>query len=177
MHAEIVLPGHSLVVLVGASGSGKSTFAARWFSGSEILSSDAFRALVGRGEADLGATRRAFAALHAALATRLAAGLPTVVDATNIGMSDRRTVVRHAHAAGVPAVAIVLEASLDECLAGDAARPGRHVERSVVERQWNALHLQLERPHPFSGDGFASVHRLVGHTAARSAVVRREAAL
>lgn len=175
MHAEIVVPAHALVVLVGPSGSGKSTFAARWFAASEVLSSDAFRARLGRGEADLGATRRAFAALHAALAARLAAGLTAVVDATNIGLADRRTVIRHAVRAGVPAIAIVLDIALDECLAGDAARPARHVDRSVIERQWNALRLQLDRPEPFAGDGFSAIHRLVGHTGTRSAVVRREA--
>jgi 2-phosphoglycerate kinase len=40
------VPELSLVLLVGASGSGKSTFAARHFAPTEVLSSDAFRGLV-----------------------------------------------------------------------------------------------------------------------------------
>jgi predicted kinase len=104
---EIVIPDPSLVVLVGAAGAGKSTFAARHFDSAEVLSSDRYRGIVSGDETDQTATRAAFSLLHRDLARRLAAGLTTVVDATNIEPWARRTVVRRAHAAAVPAVAIV----------------------------------------------------------------------
>ena len=44
---KISIPKLSLVVLIGPSGSGKSTFARKQFLPTEILSSDACRALVG----------------------------------------------------------------------------------------------------------------------------------
>ena len=77
-------PTPRLVVLVGAAGSGKSTFAARHFAPDEVLSSDAFRALIAGDPADQSATRAAFSALHRALARRLAQGRLTVVDATSV---------------------------------------------------------------------------------------------
>lgn len=43
---KILIPNLSLVVLIGPSGSGKSTFARKHFLPTEILSSDACRALV-----------------------------------------------------------------------------------------------------------------------------------
>ena len=174
MTPEIVLPAHCLVVLIGAAGSGKSTFAARWFEPAEILSSDAYRARVGRGEDDQAATGRAFRALHAELTARLREGRIAVVDATNIRSEDRRALLRRAAAVGAPAVAVVFEMSLRECLEGDRDRPGRHVAPEVIERQWSRLRAVLDRPAAFGDEGFGAVHRLVGHIARQSAVVRRE---
>ena len=54
------LPELSLVALVGASGSGKSTFARKHFRPTEILSSDYFRGLVSDDENDQSSTPDAF---------------------------------------------------------------------------------------------------------------------
>ena len=53
----------TLVVLVGASGAGKSTWAADQFRATEIVSSDHLRSIVGTGPHDLDASSDAFATL------------------------------------------------------------------------------------------------------------------
>jgi len=80
---RIKVPELSLVVLVGASGSGKSTFAARHFAPSEVLSSDFCRFLVSDDENDQSATRDAFAVLHFIAKKRLEGGRLTVIDASS----------------------------------------------------------------------------------------------
>ncbi len=98
---EIVIPDPSLVILVGAAGSGKSTFATRHFRPSEILSSDAMRVLISGDEADQHATDAAFGRLHRELERRLQERLLTVVDATNVERRARRALLARAVAAGV----------------------------------------------------------------------------
>lgn len=172
MSIELAIPDPCLIVLIGAAGSGKSTFAAQHFAPGEILSSDTFRARLGHGETDQAASRRAFGVLHLALERRLAAGRTAVVDATNVQAHARQALIRRARALGVPALAIVLDLPLAECLAGDQARADRHVPEAVVERQWNALRATLEGP-PLTAEGFAAVHRLTSRAAVDSVVVSR----
>src|SRR4051812_48145132 len=90
---RIELPSPSLVVLIGASGSGKSSFAARHFMPTEVLSSDVCRALVADDANDQAATADAFAVLQYIGGKRLAAGRLTVVDATNVQRESRKPLV------------------------------------------------------------------------------------
>ena len=93
MSVKITIPELSLVVLVGASGSGKSTFARAHFRPTEVLSSDSCRALVSDDESDQTATGDAFDVLHFIAARRLARGKLTVVDATNVQPEARKPLV------------------------------------------------------------------------------------
>jgi hypothetical protein len=83
---RITVPEFSLVLLVGASGSGKSTFARRHFRPTEIVSSDVRRGLVADDENDQAATPDAFALLHAMLDLRLKRRRLTMVDALRLAM-------------------------------------------------------------------------------------------
>jgi protein phosphatase len=155
---EIVVGDPSLIVLIGAAGSGKSTFAARHFAADEILSSDAFRALIAGDATDMRATRPAFGRLHRELAHRLAAGRLTVVDATNIERGARRALVRRAMQASVPATAVVLDLPPSLVHARNAARSTRVVAEDVVQRHLDRLRLAMDRAaQPLDGEGFSQI--------------------
>jgi protein phosphatase len=156
--AEIVIPDPSLVVLIGAAGSGKSTFAGRHFETWEILSSDRFRAMISGDEADQRATAPAFARLHGELVKRLLNDRLTVVDATNLEPRARRALLVRAKTAGVPAIAIVLDLPEETVLARNAARQTRVVDEAVVRRHLGRLRALLDRPEPaLLREGFAQV--------------------
>src|SRR3954468_24060802 len=78
------LPDPCLVVLVGASGAGKTHWAQAWFPADAIVSSDRLRAVVGTGERDVRASRDAFEVLDLIVAKRLRRRLTTVVDSTGL---------------------------------------------------------------------------------------------
>jgi len=155
----VEIPEPSLIVLVGAAGAGKSTFASRHFAPHEVLSSDAFREQLTGDAADQSATRAAFAALHRAVTRRLAQRLVTVVDATNVLPGARRPLVRRAIAAGVPAVAVVLDLPPAVVIERNATRPGRRVPVEVVERQLADL-ARIRLDGGLEREGFALVTRL-----------------
>src|SRR5262252_8477886 len=106
---ELAIPELSLVVLIGASGSGKSTFARAHFQPTEVISSDFCRGLVADDENDQSATKDAFDVLHFIAGKRLAAGRLTVIDATNTQPEARRQLVQLAREHDVLPVAIVLD--------------------------------------------------------------------
>lgn len=140
---SIELPTPSLVLLIGASSAGKSSFAARHFAPTEILSSDHFRALISDDENDGSATTDAFELLYALAAKRLARGLTTVIDATNIRAADRARAVALAQAHDLLAVAIVLDLPEEELLSRHTQRPERDFAARVIQRQRNELRRGL----------------------------------
>ena len=128
------LPDPALVVLVGASGSGKSTWAASRYRDAEVVSSDALRAVVGSGEHDLDASADAFALLEQVVAARLGRRLTTVVDTLGTDAGRRRTWRDAARAVGLPAVAVVLDTPASVCRSRNAARD-RPVPARVLTSQ------------------------------------------
>src|SRR5260221_10218973 len=97
---KISIPNLSLVVLIGPSGAGKTTFARKHFLGTEVLSSDACRGMVSDDENNQAVTNEAFALLHYVAAQRLALGRLTVVDATNVQFEARPPSAGRGPAAG-----------------------------------------------------------------------------
>ncbi|WP_395692095.1 AAA family ATPase [Nocardioides sp.] len=109
MSTDDRLPDPALVVLVGASGSGKSTWARARYRRAEIVSSDDLREVVGSGRHDLDASEDAFAVLERVVDARLGRGLTTVVDTLGLDDVRRTRWLAAARAAGLPAVVVVLD--------------------------------------------------------------------
>jgi alkanesulfonate monooxygenase SsuD/methylene tetrahydromethanopterin reductase-like flavin-dependent oxidoreductase (luciferase family)/predicted kinase len=109
------LPDPALVVLAGAAGSGKSTWAAEHFRTAEVVSSDALRAAVGSGPADLEATADAFALLDQIVAARSKRSLTTVVDTLGLDRERRADYRRLAREAGLPAVLVIMNTAAALC--------------------------------------------------------------
>ncbi|MFJ8862454.1 polynucleotide kinase-phosphatase [Streptomyces sp. NPDC102451] len=148
----------SLVVLIGATGSGKSTFARKHFKPTEIVSSDFCRGLVADDENDQSASRDAFDVLHYIAGKRLAAGRLTVVDATNVQPESRKQLVQLARQYDVLPIAIVLDLPEELCQARNATRPDRaSMPRHVVQRHRRELRRSLRG---LEREGFRKVHIL-----------------
>src|ERR1700761_6507878 len=136
---QIKIPKLSLVVLIGASGSGKSTFARRHFRPTEILSSDACRGMVGDDENDQAVTPDAFELLHFIAAKRLALGRLTVIDATNVQPESREPLIQLARQYHVLPVAIVLNLPEKLCQERNRSRDERNFGPHVVRQQASQL--------------------------------------
>jgi protein phosphatase len=154
---RVTIPSPAL--LVGAAGSGKSTFARRQFPPDAVLSSDDLRRVIAGDASDQSRNGAVFRALHRAAAARLQRGELVVVDATNIDHHARRPLLAMARGAGVPAIAIVLDLSLSTVLARNAARPGRTVDPGIVRRQHGRLRRAIADDR-LAVEGFERVIRL-----------------
>ena len=122
---RIDLPDPSLVVLIGASGSGKSSFARAHFAPTEVISSDFCRGLVADDENDQAATADAFAVLQFIAGRRLAQPRFTVIDATNVQREARRPLIELAKQHDLFPVAIVLDIPEAICQERNRTRPDR----------------------------------------------------
>ncbi|MFD7553965.1 MULTISPECIES: polynucleotide kinase-phosphatase [unclassified Streptomyces] len=157
-HRVLPVTDLSLVVLIGATGSGKSTFARKHFKPTEVISSDYCRGLVSDDENDQSVSRDAFDVLHFIAGKRLAAGRLTVVDATSVQAEARRSLVRLAREHDVLPVAIVLDMPEEVCAERNAARPDRAgLPRAVIQRHRRDLRRSLRG---LEREGFRKVHVL-----------------
>ena len=155
----LTVPDLALVVLVGISGSGKSSFARKHFRSTQVLSSDACRGMVADDENDQTATPAAFEVLHHIAGVRLRAGRLTVVDATNVKREDRAKLVQLARDHDVLPVAIVLDVPESVAVERNAARADRDMHPRVISRQRADLRRGMRG---LSREGFRKVHVLDG---------------
>jgi protein phosphatase len=168
--STLEIPQLSLVVLIGASGSGKSTFARKHFGRFEVIAGDYCRGLVADDENDQSATAEAFEVLNFIAGKRLAAGRLTVIDATSVQPEARKKLVELARAHDVLPVAIVLDLPEKLCHERNAARPDRDFGEHVVRRQ----HAQLRRSLRFlTKEGFRRVHVLRSEEEVAAATIVR----
>lgn len=141
---KIEIPQLSLVVLMGASGSGKSTFAKKHFLETEVLSSDFFRAMVSDDYTDQSASEAAFEILHLVAEKRLAKGKLTVIDATNLHQEAREILIRIAKKYHVMLVGIVFDMSESVCLEHNEKRDSP-VPVRVIRQQVQHFHREKRK--------------------------------
>jgi protein phosphatase len=144
---DIRFPELALVVLVGTSGSGKSTFARRHFRPTEVISSDYCRGLVADDENDQSATKAAFEVLHFIIGKRLEAGRLAVVDATNVRPEDRKPLVEIARQYHMLPVALVFDLPESICQERNRTRPDRAFGNHVIRNQRQQLQRSLRGLH------------------------------
>jgi len=167
----IKIPDFALVVLIGATGSGKSNFVAREFLATEIISSDRCRALVSDDETDQTVTSEAFELVHAIAAKRLARRRLTVIDATSVRAEDRKPLVELARRYHALPIAIVFDMPEVLCLARNKVRADCSIPGRVVGDHIRLLRRSLRG---LEREGFRGVHILRSEAEVAEAKILRE---
>lgn len=154
---EISVPELSLVILMGVSGAGKSTFAKKYFQSTEIISSDFCRGLVSNDENSQEATNDAFDVLNYIAAKRLKRGLLTVIDATNTQSQSRKSLINLAKEYHCLPVVIVLDLSESVCIKRNQQREDRNFGEHVIRLQKKQLKDSIRN---LKFEGFKQVYIL-----------------
>ena len=157
MSESFTIPELCLVVLIGPSGCGKSTFARKHFKPTEVISSDFCRGLVSNDENSQDATGDAFDVLKYVVGKRLARGLLTVIDATNVQAEARKPLVELAREHDVLPVAVVLKMPESLCQERNKGRADRSFGPHVIRNQLIQLRRSLRG---LEREGFRYVHVL-----------------
>jgi protein phosphatase len=168
---SVSLPEFCLVLLIGASGSGKSTFAKKHFKPTEIVSSDWARGLVADDENSLEATADAFEIVHNLIEIRLRRRMLTVVDATNVRAEDRAKLTAIAKRWDALCAAIVIDPGEDICLDRNKLRPDRQFGPHVIRNHRMALRKGISG---LKREGFREIHQLMSLEAIDGAVITRQ---
>ncbi|WP_346909690.1 polynucleotide kinase-phosphatase [uncultured Roseibium sp.] len=167
----ISIPDFSLVVLIGPTGSGKSSFARKHFLETEIVSSDHCRALVSDDETDQGATADAFDLLSYTAGLRLKRRLLTVIDATSVKREDRAGLVALARKYHALPVALVLDIDPGICHARNENRPNRAFGEHISRNHSRALRKGLRG---LQKEGFRQVQIMKSPEEVDRLEIRRE---
>ena len=165
------IPDFALVVLIGASGSGKSTFAARHFAPTEVISSDRARGLVSDEETDQSVSADAFELVRAIAEKRLKHRRLTVIDATNVRAADRKGWIEIARRWHALPVAIVIDPGVSVCIERNKDRADRPFGASVVQRMSSEIRRGLRG---LQREGFRQVWTLNSEVDIEAAVVERK---
>ncbi len=146
----------ALVLVVGAAGSGKSTWASSFDNG--VVSTDACRALVGENQRDMRASAAAFELVAAAVASRLGRGLFTLVDSTGLDIEQRERWLSLAREHGRPIHLAMFDVPAAVCRERNRNRPDP-VPRRVVDTQVAAVRDLLADPASIAPDAHVTVLR------------------
>jgi protein phosphatase len=140
---ELRIPELSLIVLMGASSAGKSSFAKQHFKATQIISSDACRGLVSDDESSQEASADAFELLHFMVAKRLKRGLLTVVDATNLQAESRKRLLEISRKYHFASVVVALDIPERILLERHRNRTDRDFSDRVIQNHYRDFRNSL----------------------------------
>ena len=162
--------GQSLVMLIGPTCAGKSTYAEAHYDRSDIISSDAIRQEIFGSLDAAGDQSAVFERLRSQVRMRLAAGQRVVVDATHIRTADRLATARLAPP-DIPVEYVVLDRPMPEkvATAGWRARRPRMLDEHAETFAANLRDI-------LAGDGLANVRVISLLPAAEPEHLDRDAA-
>jgi protein phosphatase len=165
---NIAVRAGTLVVLCGISGSGKSTFAERNFTTTEVVSSDQCRALLTDNPSNQWVSGSAFRLMHWIIAERLRFHRTTVVDSTALDRRFRRDMLKLATSYKARTLLLVFDTGHEASVKRDAERP-RSVGVDVVARQYAKFLNALEETR---GEPWDEMRVLTTETLNETAIVR-----
>jgi predicted kinase len=139
---QIRIPQNTLVVLCGIAGCGKSTFAAKHFLPTQIVSSDECRARICDDPMNQKVTGQAFELWRFIIRTRLWLWRLSVADATNLDRGDRKWLVKTAQNYNFLSSLILFNIPLETALRRNATRE-RVVPEEALLRQYELLQNSL----------------------------------
>jgi protein phosphatase len=168
---NIEIPDFALVVLIGSTGSGKSTFAAKHFLPTEVISSDYCRSLVSDSETDQGVTADAFELVREIAGKRLKHRKLAVIDATNVRPTDRKAWIELARQWHALPIAIVFDPGIDVCIERNKTRPDRAFGAKVVQRMVSEVRRGLGG---LQREGFRQVWKLASVETIEAAMLTRQ---
>ena len=147
-----------VIVMIGAPGSGKSTFAKKLCQDNpnfKYLSSDALRAEFGSGEEDQSVTPIVFSTLKRRLDNYLRHNESVIVDATSINAKDRKDYINAAKQYNAKVIAYAFVCDKQTLLERNQKRGaggGRNVPEFVIQRMLDKYQ------QPTNQEGFDEVN-------------------
>jgi len=156
MTIKITVPNRTLLVLCGPAGSGKSTFAARRFIPTSIVSSDYCRAMICDDENNQQVNRDTFDLFYYIIQKRMYLGRFTVADSTALRADARRRLRAQSRHSGYYGCLLIFNTPLDVCLARDKLRSRMVGEQVILYHNGLLQQTLLDAPN----EGWEQVHVL-----------------
>lgn len=145
----ITIPKPSLVILVGPSCSGKTTFSKKYFEDDEIISMDL------NNQGNKKAKENSIDILYNQISKKLEIGKIVVLDSSNLIESTRKVLLRFANEFHILPIAIVFNISEKECLKRNESKG--IVSDCLIKAQMTYLNKTLKT---IEKEGFSKVYIL-----------------